>query len=90
MADSCERMRHGVLSSCAAGDDLELLAAREQRRRRIPSELWWQRYHQVIDHIAIAESVDRTFENRSSPQRQELLGLCSAEAMATATGRDDS
>ena len=76
-----ERLRDGVLAASAAGDDLGGLPPDEQRRRAVPRRSsGGQCHHHVIDHVAVAERVDTTLENRSSAQRQELLGLRSAEA----------
>ena len=47
-----------------------------------------QCHDNVVDYVAATKRIDTAFENRSPPQRQELLWLRGTEAKTTAAGRD--
>ena len=78
------------LATSSAGDNLDWLATRKKRGRRILRYLRRNRDDEVVDHTALLEGIDAALENRSSTEREELLGLRGAEARAAASGRDES
>ena len=84
-----ECIRDRILTTGSPSDNFDRLPTSEQKCRRRLDHFGRDRHHEIVDHIAVQEDVDTSFENRSSTEREELLWLRGAEAQATAAGRDE-
>ena len=84
-----EGIAHGVLPPLAAFDDHDRLLAPAQIGRRRCSHGRRQRNDDVGDRVGTDERVDAVLEDRTAPERRQLLRLIRPEAQATPTGSDD-